>query len=195
MRRPLAGILLALLPFAVLAQQGPVLRESQPPDQPAQTEPQPPQPDDTVTSSPLPPADQDMPAEAQPEMVPNPLDDPNAAPGPGNGRPAQPQGQPQRGGWVQMGTATLQALDKVNARYDTLTVKVGDTAHFGSLNITVRGCFVRTPDRPADATAFLVIRDQHADAPAFSGWMVRSAPSMSMLANAIYDVRVTGCVS
>ena len=26
-----------------------------------------------------------------------------------------------------MGTATLQALDKVNAREDTLAVKVGDT--------------------------------------------------------------------
>ena len=92
-----------------------------------------------------------------------------------------------------MGTATLQALDKVNARGDTLVVKVGDTARFGSLNIAVRGCFVRTPDRPADATAFLVIRDQHADSPAFSGWMVRSAPYMSMLAHPMYDVRVAGC--
>ena len=92
-----------------------------------------------------------------------------------------------------MGTATLQALDKVNAHHDTLTVKVGESGHFGSLDIAVRGCFVRPPDLPADATAFLVIRDQHAGAPAFSGWMVRSAPYMSMLANAIYDVRVSGC--
>jgi hypothetical protein len=92
-----------------------------------------------------------------------------------------------------MGTATLQALDKVNARGETMTVKVGDDGHFGSLDIAVRGCFVRTPDRPTDATAFLVIRDQRADSPAFTGWMVRSAPYMSMLAHPIYDIRITGC--
>ncbi len=92
-----------------------------------------------------------------------------------------------------MGTATLQALDKINARGETLVVKVGDTGQFGSLNIAVRGCFVRSPDRPNDATALLVIRDQRSDAPAFTGWMVRSAPYMSMLAHPIYDVRVAGC--
>ena len=120
--------------------------------------------------------------------------DPNAVPVPDAGKPAaQPRGQAQRGGWTQMGTATLQALDKVNARGDTLIVKVGDAGHFGSLDIAVRGCFVRPPDVPADATAYLVIRDERADGPAFAGWMVRSAPYMSMLANPIYDVRVTGC--
>jgi hypothetical protein len=129
----------------------------------------------------------------QPAMVPNPLDDPNANPASGTGKQAQPQGQPQRGGWVQMGSATLQALDKVNARGNLVVVKVGDSGHFGSLVISVRGCFVRTPDRPADATAFLVIRDEHPDAPGFSGWMVRSAPYLSMLAHPIYDVRVAGC--
>jgi hypothetical protein len=61
------------------------------------------------------------------------------------------------------------------------------------LDIAVRGCFVRAPDRPADATAFLVIRDHRVDAPSFTGWMVRSAPSMSMLAHPIYDVRISGC--
>jgi hypothetical protein len=92
-----------------------------------------------------------------------------------------------------MGTATLQMLDKVNAINKTLVVKVGDTGHFDSLDVAVRGCFVRSSDVPADATAFLVVRDQRGDAPSFTGWMVRSAPYMSMLAHPIYDIRVTGC--
>jgi len=182
------GMLLASLPLTAMAQQGPVLRESQPPDLPAV----PPVPPDTsVTAAPLPQPDD--PAEAPAEMVPNPLEDPHVQPTPGPRKQATPQGQPQRGGWVQMGTATLQALDKINARAATMVVKVGDTGHFGSLDIAVRGCFVRTPDRPADATAFLVIRDQRAETPAFNGWMVRSAPYMSMLANPIYDIRIAGC--
>jgi hypothetical protein len=190
MRRALVGMLLVSLPFCVMAQQGSVLRENVP-DQPV---PAAPAPDDTVTAAPLAPPDQDMKADdTQQEMVPNPLDNPDAGQTSGAGKQAPQQGQAQRGGWVQMGTATLQALDKVNARGDTLTIKVGDAGHFGSLDIYVRGCFVRTTDRPADATAFLVIRDQRADAPGFSGWMVRSAPYMSMLAHPIYDVRVAGC--
>jgi len=191
MRRALWGILIvsSLSTTGLLAQQGPVLRESQPPD--ATEEPV--QPDSTITVAPLPP-----PGDPSDQgLVPNPLQDPNTVPVPPGTRQAQPrgqpQGQPQRGGWVQMGTATLQALDKVNARGETLVLKVGDSGQFGSLNIAVRGCYVRTPDRPTDATAFLVIRDQRPDAPTFSGWMVRSAPYMSMLAHPIYDIRVAGC--
>jgi hypothetical protein len=210
MRRAWLGLMLLLLSLSPgFAQRGSVLRESEPAEQPAPAELP---PDNSVTATPLPPPDQEMQPDdggnAQPPLIlyppqePDPGQVPNGqvpngqvpnGQAPGSGKQAQPQGQPQRGGWVQMGTATLQALDKVNARNETLMVKVGDVAHFGTLDIAVRGCFVRSPDRPADATAFLVIRDQRADGPAFTGWMVRSAPYMSMLAHPLYDVRVTGC--
>jgi hypothetical protein len=209
-------MLLVFLPLALLAQtsdrgpqrDNPFTRVPMPPDERAVPMPPPnsvitapapeydpsaaPVPDNSVTATPLPPPS-DNSSDGSPEMVPNPLDDPNAPPAPGTRKQAQPQGQPARGGWVQMGTATLQTLDKVNARASTLAVKVGDTGHFGSLDIAVRGCFVRTADSPADATAFLVIHDHRVDAPSFTGWMVRSAPYMSMMAHPIYDVRVAGC--
>jgi len=150
--------------------------------------------DNSVTSTPLPPAPPaDDQANTPVEVVPNPLDTANAPPVPGTGSPAQPQGQPVPGGWVKMGSATLQTLDKVNAVEKTIVVKVGDTGRFASLDIAVRGCFIRPSDKPADATAFLVIRDQRADAPSFNGWMVRSAPYMSMMAHPLYDVRIAGC--
>ncbi len=210
MRRLWVGMLVASLPLAVLAQtlnQRPSKNDyfipapTPPDDQPATEGPA--TPDGSVTSAPLPPPSDD-PADSTQEMVPNPLDNPDTEPGSGGGKPARPQqgqpqqgqpqqGQPQRGTWVQMGSATLQALDKVNAIGKTLVVRVGDTGHFGSLDIAVRGCFVRAPDLPADASAFLVIRDHRPDAPGFTGWMVRSAPSMSMLAHPIFDIRVTGC--
>jgi hypothetical protein len=235
MRRLWVGMLLASLPLALPAQtlDRPPQRNDlfnpapRPPDDPAMpaspdveaaplppddsvtATPLPPPTDDSVTSTPLPPPDQqDNSIDSSQQMVPNPLDSPNAPPVPGAGGQSQPQGQTERGQtergqtergqtergtWVQMGTATLQALDKVNAIEKTLVVKVGDTGHFGSLDIAVRGCYVRGADRPADATAFLVIHDQRPDAPSFNGWMIRSAPYMSMLAHPIYDVRVTGC--
>jgi hypothetical protein len=95
--------------------------------------------------------------------------------------------------WLPKDTALLQALDKVNARSKLLTVKVGQSATFGSLTIAVKACDVRPPDVPADATAFLTIADNNAKAPGFSGWMLKATPSVSMLAHPIYDVRVVGC--
>jgi len=101
--------------------------------------------------------------------------------------PATPQD------WVARGTADLQALDKVNARNATLSIKVGQTATFGSLTIAVQACVVTAPDQPQDAAAYLVITDKHEGEPGFSGWMLANAPSVSMLQNPIYDVRVAGC--
>jgi hypothetical protein len=205
MKRLWVGMLLASLPLALLAQpmeQRPSpgwFNPPTPPDNSVTVAPPPPAdtvvtvpPDTSVTATPLPPPQPNPTSESQ-EMVPNPLDNPDTSPSPGANKVAQPRGQPVRGGWVQMGSATLQMLDKVNAIQKTLVVKVGDSGHFDSLDVAVRGCFVRPSDVPADATAFLVVRDQRADAPSFTGWMVRSAPYMSMLAHPIYDIRVSGC--
>ena len=95
--------------------------------------------------------------------------------------------------WLPKGGAILQVLDKVNARATVMTVKVGETATFGSLSIAVKACVIRPPDAPADAAAFLTVTDKNPDAPGFTGWMLKSAPSVSMLAHPIYDLRVTGC--
>jgi hypothetical protein len=112
--------------------------------------------------------------------------------------PAQPQApaQPAPGpAWLPRGEAVLQALDKVNARSQTLDVRVGASAHFGSLTIAVRSCVVHPPDQPADAAAFVDVTDATAGAPAFHGWMFQSDPAVSMLQHPIYDLRVLGCRS
>ncbi len=105
--------------------------------------------------------------------------------------PATPQ--PMQLTWVPQGTAQLQVLDKVNAQNALLTVKVGQEAQFGSLNIQVQACDIHPPDQPQDSAAYVTITDSHADAPGFRGWMLANNPSLSMLQHPIYDVRVVGC--
>lgn len=95
--------------------------------------------------------------------------------------------------WLPKQTALVQALDKVNARSELLTIKVGQSATFRTLTIAVKACSIRPPDAPADATAFLTITDKNPQAPGFAGWMLKATPSVSMLAHPIYDVRVVGC--
>jgi hypothetical protein len=95
--------------------------------------------------------------------------------------------------WIPAGVAKLQALDKVNAQASDLTIKVGQSATFGSLTIKVTSCMVRPSDQPADAAVYLDVTDSHPDSPGFDGWMLEDEPSVSMLQHPIYDLRVTGC--
>ncbi len=94
--------------------------------------------------------------------------------------------------WLPMGTAELRALDKNSARVSTLTVKKGDTVKFGTLSITLRGCAIRPPDRPADSAAFLEITDS-AGGPGLKGWMLVSSPALTVLEHPSYDVRPVAC--
>ncbi len=95
--------------------------------------------------------------------------------------------------WVPATVAKLQALDKVDAQAKELTIKVGETARFGSLTIAVKSCIIRPPNLPADAAAYLAVTDSHPDQPGFDGWMLQDEPSVSMMQHPIYDLRVTGC--
>jgi hypothetical protein len=95
--------------------------------------------------------------------------------------------------WIPQNTATLQVLNKVDAQAQTLTAKVGSSVTFGSLTIVVKACEVRPPDQPPDAAAFLVVTDSHPDSAGFQGWMLAAEPTVSMMQNPIYDIRVIGC--
>ena len=124
-----------------------------------------------------------------PPTARQPLD--QTQPPPQGTPPAAPQ--PIQPTWLPQGTAELQVLDKANAQNALLTVKVGQEAHFGSLNIQVQACSSRPPDQPRDSAAFLTITDSLPDAPGFRGWMLANNPSLSMLQHPIYDVRVVAC--
>jgi hypothetical protein len=159
-----------------------------------------------VPQAPAPPTLQQRP----PAIQPQPFQPPQSQLQPPEGQP--PQGQfPQYPAapppaaatppvtfdrpniWLPATAVKLQALDKVNAQSTALTIKVGQSATFGSLTITVKACVTRPADQPADAAAYLDVTDSHPDLPPFDGWMLEDEPSVSMLQHPIYDLRVTGC--
>lgn len=96
--------------------------------------------------------------------------------------------------WQPRREALVQALDKVNARHTNLTLRPGVPTNYQSLTITLRGCLVRPPDQPADAAAFVSVTDSRGGEPR-DLWLIRSAPSVSMLEHPIFDLRVLGCPS
>lgn len=134
-------------------------------------------------------------AAAQQPSAPVPAPPPGtAAPGaPGTPPPAPTETVPPPNVWLPRPAADLIALDKISARPTPLTVKVGQSASFGSLTITVRACVVRPPDQAPDAAAFLDITDSQGGAPDFHGWMVLSDPSLAIFQHPVYDIRLAGC--
>lgn len=133
---------------------------------------------------------------AQDPIVATPLPaiDPNALPAV-EAPPSRPRAAGYPDAWLPMAGATIQALDKVNARSATLTVPNGRSATYQSLTIAVRSCVVRPPDQPADAAVFVTVTDSQDPTRSTGLWLVRSAPAASMLQHPIFDLRVLGCTS
>ncbi len=94
---------------------------------------------------------------------------------------------------MQAGRASLRALDTLQGRTEDLTLRVGETARFGQLEIALEACRVPREAPDSDAYAFLEIRDLREAQPRFSGWMFASSPALSALDHPRYDVWVLSC--
>ena len=92
--------------------------------------------------------------------------------------------------------AVLQGLDKITARVTTIEAPVGQSVHFGTLDITVKRCRKRPPEETPETTAYLEIRERRTGehpADLFAGWMFASSPAVSSMEHPVYDVWVTDC--
>ncbi len=111
------------------------------------------------------------------------------------GTPAAGQGEAFT--YREMGTAVLQALDKVTARISTLSIPLERTRRFGTLEVTVWACRKRPPEEPPESAVFLTIVERRRDAPPvrlFQGWMFASSPAMSALEHPVYDIWALDCL-
>ncbi len=94
-------------------------------------------------------------------------------------------------------SAILQGLDKVTARVSTISLPIGNTIRFGTLDIIVRYCDKRPPEETPESAAFLDIRQSRRGEPSmplFRGWMFASSPALSALEHPVYDIWVLDCV-
>jgi hypothetical protein len=94
---------------------------------------------------------------------------------------------------VQMRAAALRGLDTLNGVTEDFALRVGETARFGQLEITLDACEAPREAPASDAYAFLRIRDAREAEPRFSGWMFASSPALSALDHPRYDVWVLSC--
>jgi len=97
---------------------------------------------------------------------------------------------------IPLDTIVLGGLDKVAARVNTVSGRVGAPIAFGTLEIIAKTCVTRPPEETPENAAFLEIfqnLEGGKKEKVFSGWMFASSPALSALDHAVYDVWVLRC--
>ncbi|MBV0891768.1 DUF2155 domain-containing protein [Paracoccus sp. Z118] len=91
------------------------------------------------------------------------------------------------------GGALLRGLDKISGQTAELPLAIGDSLDFGRLTVRLGECRQPADDPDSDAFAQMTITDREAGRTVFSGWMIASAPAVSALDDARYDIWVVAC--
>ena len=89
----------------------------------------------------------------------------------------------------------LRGLDKIDGFHSDIEIRAGQSASFGQLNIELQSCRYPAGNPAGDAFAYLVIRENDAATPIYSGWMIASSPALNALDHARYDVWVMRCTT
>jgi hypothetical protein len=93
--------------------------------------------------------------------------------------------------------AIFAALDKVTARISTLEIPINQTKQFGSLKVTPRVCYTRSPTEPPKTTTFVEVDEVQLDGHEnrlFTGWMLAESPGLNAVEHPVFDVWLTRCM-
>jgi hypothetical protein len=91
--------------------------------------------------------------------------------------------------------AVLRGLDKLTGQTQDLEMAAGSVTQFGRLTIALTECRFPAGNRSGDAFAGLDIREEGQTEPVFRGWMIASAPALSAMDHAQYDIWVIRCTT
>jgi hypothetical protein len=97
---------------------------------------------------------------------------------------------------IENAVAVFAALDKVTARISKLEVPLNQTVRFGSLKVTPRSCFSRSPTEPPKTTTFVDVDEILLDGQEkrlFTGWMFAESPGLNAVEHPVFDVWLTQC--
>ncbi|MEQ3711339.1 MAG: DUF2155 domain-containing protein [Tateyamaria sp.] len=91
--------------------------------------------------------------------------------------------------------AILRGLDKLNGKVVDIELPAGRSVQFDRLTITLTECRYPAGNPAGNAYAGLQITETGREGVVFSGWMVASAPALSAMEHARYDVWVLRCTT
>ena len=95
--------------------------------------------------------------------------------------------------------AEFTGPDKITGRIISFDVYMDETVQFGSLQVTPRVCYMRTPEEPPQTSAFVEVNEVIDVAAGrqlqniFMGWMFAESPALHAVEHPVYDVWLTSC--
>ncbi len=89
----------------------------------------------------------------------------------------------------------LRVLDKTSGQTSDLEVTTGGMVRVGNLEVVMNECRYPAGNPSGNAYAALEISERGRQGRLFSGWMIASAPALSALEHARYDVWVIRCTT
>lgn len=106
-----------------------------------------------------------------------------------------PQGEADEAG-TYYGIAKIVALNKITAKSQEFSIKVGSTVYFGNIAISVKKCWSNNdPYLPQNKILLNVVEHKVDEDPQniFSGWMISSNIQASALEHPSYELIAVNC--
>tara|TARA_B100000686_G_scaffold160571_1_gene168234 strand:+ start:527 stop:1021 length:495 start_codon:yes stop_codon:yes gene_type:complete len=89
--------------------------------------------------------------------------------------------------------ASLSILNKITANVEKLDIKLRENFEYGELRIYPIDCYLSSPEEKSETAIYLNVYHNTKDQKIFSGWMLKTLPSISAIEHPIYDIWVNDC--
>ena len=93
----------------------------------------------------------------------------------------------------QINFASLSILNKITANVDNLDIELKENFEYGELRIYPIDCYLSSPEEKPEIAVYLNVYHNNKDKKIFSGWMLKTLPSISAIEHPIYDIWVNDC--
>tara|TARA_B100000965_G_scaffold245812_1_gene206290 strand:+ start:689 stop:1180 length:492 start_codon:yes stop_codon:yes gene_type:complete len=88
---------------------------------------------------------------------------------------------------------SLNILNKITANVEMLNINIKENFYHGELRIYPIDCYLSNPEDNPETAIYLNIYIDSINEKIFSGWMLKSLPSISSIEHPIYDIWVNDC--
>ena len=93
----------------------------------------------------------------------------------------------------ELNIASISILNKITANVDNLEIELKNNYQYGELRIYPIDCYLSNPEEKPETAIYMNIYHDIKNKKLFSGWMLKSLPSISAIEHPIYDIWVNGC--
>tara|TARA_B100000965_G_scaffold403381_1_gene431334 strand:- start:393 stop:863 length:471 start_codon:yes stop_codon:yes gene_type:complete len=93
----------------------------------------------------------------------------------------------------KINTASISVLNKITANVEKLDIRLKKNYEYGELRIYPIDCYISSPDEKSETAIYLNVYHVSKDEKIFSGWMLKTLPSISAIEHPIYDIWVNEC--